>query len=744
MDLFRRVVAPVILDTIWATRVHFVFVLIICTILSVGQGSELSISLRSRATWAGLASILFVGAFAAQVWLWANLSAATADIRPWSRSGLAFLRQKFGDNIRRGIGNIAGSLYATILVLFVTYQFWKVGEATAALPLAFTNILILIYLILHASRIASSDYQSDFVVYLNRLLNTPLAVIFRSRKFDGATPAMRLLLLLSFVASVAAYCGWYLLADGRTDNIGAFGSVFLAFVIIAPWAFLVFFLCQNSRLPIVFLMIVAPFAAETIYGWIGISPQRYVVREIETTALEVTSRPTLREALAHWEVLSDKRKQNAPIIFVTTSGGGIRAAYWSAAVLARLQDCIPDFGKQVFFISGVSGGSLGAAAFTTLLANNPSERIPLSCPHPNAFDRSRYREGQYQKFLQEFFAADFLAPVVRETLLGDLFRSIIPVSLGNSSNDRGVVLERAWEQAWQATCREYKDMCVSGPNLQSPLNSLTSQTSWSPLLLLNGVHQETGKRLITSTARISDHDLVDAMDFNALVRHEVRISTAVLNSARFPIISPSGALMRRTEDNKRQPVGHVIDGGYFDNNGTLTSLEAAAVALSSLKTVGTPPSCQRRSSNRRAIYIEILNDTGMKEYDAIRSQELPTNFLDNVDFLQSFDVNLPARQLLTAIKGLESTSSARAVHASKSLAKIASLERCDSFFQLRLCPGIIPPPALGWMLSRESQGAMDELILGGVRTEKYAGQKEFRDCYVQLQRDLQTLINMLR
>ena len=57
-----------------------------------------------------------------------------------------------------------------------------------------------------------------------------------------------------------------------------------------------------------------------------------------------------------------------PLYIVATEGGGIRAAYWTAAVLGEIQDKNPNFAAHLFAISGVSGGSLGAAVFEALLA----------------------------------------------------------------------------------------------------------------------------------------------------------------------------------------------------------------------------------------------------------------------------------------------------------------------------------------------------------------------------------------
>ncbi|MEE4144229.1 MAG: hypothetical protein V2I26_05460, partial [Halieaceae bacterium] len=54
-----------------------------------------------------------------------------------------------------------------------------------------------------------------------------------------------------------------------------------------------------------------------------------------------------------------------PVILVAAAGGGIRAAYWTATTLATLES-IAGFGQGLFAISGVSGGSVGAAVYTAI------------------------------------------------------------------------------------------------------------------------------------------------------------------------------------------------------------------------------------------------------------------------------------------------------------------------------------------------------------------------------------------
>ena len=68
----------------------------------------------------------------------------------------------------------------------------------------------------------------------------------------------------------------------------------------------------------------------------------------------------------------------APFIIVATAGGGSRAGYWTASVLGYLQDERPIFKDHLFAISGVSGGSLGAAVFRAALARLPIFRSKSS------------------------------------------------------------------------------------------------------------------------------------------------------------------------------------------------------------------------------------------------------------------------------------------------------------------------------------------------------------------------------
>jgi hypothetical protein len=80
---------------------------------------------------------------------------------------------------------------------------------------------------------------------------------------------------------------------------------------------------------------------------------------------------------------SKNPKKSYPIYLVSAQGGGIYAAYHAASTLARLQDLCPAFAHHVFAISGVSGGSLGATVFSSLVKamQSPSQpKYPQECP----------------------------------------------------------------------------------------------------------------------------------------------------------------------------------------------------------------------------------------------------------------------------------------------------------------------------------------------------------------------------
>lgn len=250
-----------------------------------------------------------------------------------------------------------------------------------------------------------------------------------------------------------------------------------------------------------------------------------------------------------------------PIVFVTAEGGGARAAFWTASVLARLQDENPHFSRHLYATSGVSGGSLGSAVFTALLADLDGEG-KLRC---------RLEDDSTGTTLhacaQAILAQDYLSPPLAGMLYQDLVQRFLPFSV--PAFDRSLPLERSWEHHWQA---------VMGSNrFAEPLSELwsRSQRTRLPALILNSTWVETGQRVLTSNLRFRRSpftdalDLYDELDSSRQARYEPRLSTAVHNSARFSYLSPAGRVVQDGTTTR----GHLVDGGYFENSGAATVLD---------------------------------------------------------------------------------------------------------------------------------------------------------------------------
>lgn len=111
-------------------------------------------------------------------------------------------------------------------------------------------------------------------------------------------------------------------------------------------------------------------------------------------------------------------------ILVATAGGGIRAAYWTAVVLATLHhEAGKPFQSNLFAISAVSGGGLGAAAYITAIKHGKKCDKPIG------------------KQVRAFLSDDFLSPTLSALLSWDVIYGILPLP---GFPDRAQALEQAW------------------------------------------------------------------------------------------------------------------------------------------------------------------------------------------------------------------------------------------------------------------------------------------------------------
>ena len=296
-------------------------------------------------------------------------------------------------------------------------------------------------------------------------------------------------------------------------------------------------------------------------------------------AISPNQRPKVADAARAWYAQAKAAYDNAqgqgpvPMLIVATAGGGVRAAYWTATVLEKLEGDFEaesgDLRPYLFAISGVSGGSVGAAAFEAALTQRDENRCKPDKPGDIAARPGDKACPPATDFLKE----DFLAPALASLVFRDTPASFLP-DLGEG--DRGTALERSFEHASGGLLARpflnlipYQDGAIANGG-KAPL--------WRPILLLNATHEETGDRIIAGHVLIERNVFVDSLDALNVLQSDVRASTAAHNSARFTYVSPAG--------NLGWDHGSVIDGGYFENFGALTALELAHAASGALNKQG--------------------------------------------------------------------------------------------------------------------------------------------------------------
>ncbi len=359
-----------------------------------------------------------------------------------------------------------------------------------------------------------------------------------------------------------------------------------------------------------------------------------------------------------------------PVFIVAAEGGGIRAAYWTASVLAGLEDAYPGFGCHVIAMSGASGGSLGAAVFSALIAEQVEE-TGYRCDTP-AVDSLPVAPR-----VQQILAADFLSPALAGMLFPDFMQRLLPTSKPFAFPDRAMYLESAWEASWrEATgsnrfASEFRELWNT-PELRYRV----------PSLFLNGTWVDNGKRNVTSNVRPASPIFADLEDMVDTVDRPIRLSTAVHMSARFTYLSPAGTVT--TENGPRR----VVDGGYFENSGALTASEILDVV--STTCAESPEVC---GDNVAAIYALIVSN----------DPKHPAN-PDRADRTRSIARRL-LPETLSPVHAVFNARIARGHHADRRL-----VEAVDGrVFRFQLPARGKERVPLGWVLAGETRRRMDRL-----------------------------------
>jgi hypothetical protein len=395
-----------------------------------------------------------------------------------------------------------------------------------------------------------------------------------------------------------------------------------------------------------------------------------------------------------------------PLVLVAAPGGGIRAAYWTASALDSLFSgrgaaCAT---SPIFAMSGVSGGSLG---LTTWVAASAAGSDGRSSVAGMADDRA-------------------LASAAAGLFFRDALQPLVPVA--TRWRDRAALLEDGWERAEHSPLGSLK------------WNDLGNGISWVPVIVLNGSSVNDGCRVLvanvgglpaevkhgcseTPDIGVASGPVTSAIDGIATLRArtdslcdtgvQLRAATAALLSARFPVVSPSGALVQcplggslaRAAAESLRTQTYVVDGGYFENSGILTLLQLWRAVEPLVRRENAAPGA------RRIVPWLVVIDNHYRSAASAAAPRRPLELVVPLKTLTSGNVASQAALEQMAwgeIAGNGDRCASGGSATSTAGAPPQAPQGCVVVVAPMVSPGVSAP--LGWVLSDMSRANMDEQI----------------------------------
>ena len=301
---------------------------------------------------------------------------------------------------------------------------------------------------------------------------------------------------------------------------------------------------------------------------------------------------------------NDAKIKDDYIFIVVAPGGGIHASAWTAQVLAGLHDRYRErFSSRLKLISAVSGGSVGAMFYL--------DHFPYLENAAVLSSRGDKDQGMQDERFRKYISTTFRrasTSSLEALAWGALFPDTSRLFIGNwIQEDRGMVQERRWLRRMDV-----------GSGYGQTLYSWKREADEGkmPYVVFNATEAETGRRVLFSTFSFqklgnsldrsielhadSIPDEARAIDYLSIANEQfdLPISTAVRLSATFPYAAAAAMPAKDT-----LPLGHVVDGGYVDNEGLLTALDF--IRIDSLKL---------ENSSRRYVIIRILHNPPLEDH----------------------------------------------------------------------------------------------------------------------------------
>lgn len=263
------------------------------------------------------------------------------------------------------------------------------------------------------------------------------------------------------------------------------------------------------------------------------------------------------------------------IVLVCTSGGGIRAAVWTAVVLEGLEKAMPaGFRDHIRLIAGASGGMVGAGLYAANFERGPF--LPPADPRNDLGP------------LSGPLARDSLRRTVQTMALVDQPALFWPGPVGW---DRGREIERVWADN---TAGLGGGKAQAGSPFQRSFADLAAleREGRRPSLIFSPMLVEDARRLLVSNLDLLDLTWTSAnvgvagfkpfresykvpagparplLSISAVelfrlfpdARARFEVGTAARMNASFPLVGPGVSL-------PTHPARRVVDAGYYDNFG---------------------------------------------------------------------------------------------------------------------------------------------------------------------------------
>jgi predicted acylesterase/phospholipase RssA len=540
-------------------------------------------------------------------------------------------------------------IYGALALFSLAHGFWKVGQFRWSLVYAVFTLLFFLYMV--KRRAWFGNFPGTVKTQVDSLPSITRKLIHWSL---GLSFALLLAFTMFNVWPAQMLGGMAILLFAFTSWI-IFGSFVLVLLPkIYGWPSL-------ALLPVFLFIVFSPFNDNHIAR--KLADYRQPDCQLEPSHVRC------QKVSQHFKTWMDARnvKSNAatyPIYIIAAEGGGIRAAYWTAAVLTALHERDKNFSQHVYAISGVSGGALGAGVYAAFLADMVSQdKLKADCAN------------NLSACARSILSQDFLSPTLAATLYPDLIQRFVPFPLAIC--DRARALEYSWESAWT---RE-----TGNQRFGEGFHSLwQGRDATLPSLFLNSTLVETGQRVIVSNHKIDASEFHDALDGFAapLQLPEPPLSTAIHYSSRFAVVSPA-ARVPITNGNL-----HLVDGGYHENTGALTASEVFRAVEKAIA---------RENLNAKPVMIVIRNEpVAQREYKG-------SEFLG---------------ELLHPINALLETRKAHAANYLDSLAAALNRDNEPQQFFVVQPPEDSEQAPLGWFMSLTSTASLDRSLVDAKTTAK--------------------------